>query len=38
MVSFGRNSDVDIDLKSEYMEKERGLMAYIKFIIDGKNE
>ena len=39
MVSFGRNNDTDIDLKAEYMEKERGLMAYIKFVMEGnKNE
>ena len=39
MVSYGRNNDTDIDLKAEYMEKERGLMAYIKFVMEGnKNE
>ena len=37
MVSYGRNSDADIDLKAEYMEKERGLMTYIKYIMEGKS-
>ena len=35
MVSFGRNNQTDLDLKAEYMEKERGLLSYIKYILDG---
>ena len=35
MMSFGRNNDTDVDIRAEYMEKERGLMSHIKYIIDG---
>ena len=38
MVSFGRNNDTDIDLKAQYMEKERGLMAHIKYVLDGNKK
>ena len=38
MSSYGRSSDGDIDLKAEYLEKERGLMAYIKFVMESSQD
>ena len=38
MNQFGKNSDADVDLRKEYMEKERGLLSYIKFILDSANQ
>jgi len=37
MMTFGRNNDPDINIKDYYMEQERGLMAHIKYIIDGNS-
>ena len=38
MNQFGKNSEADVDLRKEYMEKERGLLSYIKFILDSANQ